>query len=381
MGPGHRRLRPLAFVVAFVAWVGTCGAEDAIRRTIEDILAQDVRELSAACGQVEFHSVPESQLHPPNGDGPTPVDVSTFVLGIDTIDAVTGSFRFEGFMSLVWCDPRTAFDPVATGEDLRFFGLESRLDLEGRLWWPEVFLPTRIGSAEASGQYVVTYPDGTVHLALKINTRMSARFDYNDFPLDRQTMVIPLQSHTYRADGVELRAPLDRSGFDTEFEIPEWTVVASDARVVERPVADGGPPFLRYQGEIVIERKYGYYVWKVLIPILIIMCVSWSVFWMSRDVLAQRQRQASTALLTIVAFQFVAAGFLPRVPYLTLMDTIILWSFCVIAMALPLNVRNIRGMREDAAVGLRRDRLWRKLYPAIYGAGLALIFLWHFLRN
>lgn len=111
------------------------------------------------------------------------------------------------------------------------------------------------------------------------------------------------------------------------------------------------------------------------------MTVSWSVFWMTRDVLAQRQRQASTALLTIVAFQFVAAGFLPRVPYLTLMDAIILWSFCVIALTLPLNVRSIRGMRQEAAIGLRRDRRWRVLYPAVYLGGLALIFLWHFLRS
>jgi hypothetical protein len=98
---------------------------------------------------------------------------------------------------------------------------------------------------------------------------------------------------------------------------------------------------------------------------------------MSRDVLAQRQRQAATGVLTLVAFQFVAAATVPRVSYLTLMDAIFLWSFIAAASALFFNVKHARRYRRDKDSGLRADRRMRWLYPVGYVVGLAGIILLH----
>ena len=42
---------------------------------------------------------------------------------------------------------------------------------------------------------------------------------------------------------------------------------------------------------------------------------------------------------------------------------------------LLLNSWNVHGFRQDPELGLRRDRLWRWLYPVVYSAGVAISFL------
>jgi hypothetical protein len=133
----------------------------------------------------------------------------------------------------------------------------------------------------------------------------------------------------------------------------------------------------RFVMKIDVERQVGYYVWKIFIPVLIIVAIPWSCFWMSRDVLAQKQRQAATGVLTLVAFQFVAAATVPRVSYITLMDAIFLWSFIAAASALFFNVKHTRRYRRDKDSGLRADRRMRWLYPVGYIVGLTGIILIH----
>ena len=96
---------------------------------------------------------------------------------------------------------------------------------------------------------------------------------------------------------------------------------------------------------------------------------------MSHDALAQRQRQSATAILTLIAFQFVASYDLPRVAYLTLIDKIFVWSLLCISITLVTNVLHKRRYRLDEQRGVNSDRMFRWLFPAIYAAGMILFFL------
>lgn len=350
--------------------------------TLYDVLAADARDSPSGCPSVEFDDslspVPSaSAATPPNPAGVTPVDLSMFVLAIDEIDTRTNSFRFEAYATLVWCDPRVGFDPAEAGTDRRVRFADKAMEQLGSMWWPGVFQPAQLGEPELSNQQLVVHADGTVRVSVKINSRVIARYDFSDFPLDHQTLRIVVQPSLLREDQLGLRANERLTGFDQGFEIPEWKVLGAATRMDRAPTADGSDGFRRVVFEIEIGRKVGFYVWKIGLPLLLIVGVSWSVFWMTRDVLAQRQRQAATGLLTLVAYQFVAFSDVPRVSYLTLLDTLFLWSFVVVASTLALNVVNIRRFREDPARGLRADRRWRWLYPSIYLAGIAVILLRH----
>ena len=66
-------------------------------------------------------------------------------------------------------------------------------------------------------------------------------------------------------------------------------------------------------------RKPGFYLWKVLLPLIVIVALSWSVFWVPDERFAQRSRITATGVLTVVAYQFGFGADRPRIGYLTLM--------------------------------------------------------------
>jgi hypothetical protein len=94
---------------------------------------------------------------------------------------------------------------------------------------------------------------------------------------------------------------------------------------------------------------------------------------MTRDGLAQRQRQSATAVLSLVAYQFVAGAILPRVSYLTLMDGVFLLSYLFVAATLYTLILNKRRHRRDEQLGLRADRVGRVVFPCVYLGGILLI--------
>ena len=53
-------------------------------------------------------------------------------------------------------------------------------------------------------------------------------------------------------------------------------------------------------------------------PLVLIVSISWSVFWMIGECLSCRMGIALTGILTVVAYQFATAKSLPNVAYFTL---------------------------------------------------------------
>jgi hypothetical protein len=364
-----------AFLLAAGAWgiaPGGARADETIEPLrLGDILSRDPLQAPAACANVSYGSGPPggaAATLPPNPDGPTRVDVALFVVAVDEIDSAANSFRFEGYGGLIWCDPRQAFDaPAAGGEVRRTEGEEVARAIRG-IWWPGLMLPTQLGQPDLANQTLEVHSDGTIEFSAKFNSRMIARYDFRRFPLDTQRLDIVIQVGRPDAGAIVIGQAPGRVGLGREFDIPEWEVTGYSIDVApdERPA--------RFTMTLAIGREVGYYLWKILLPLIIIVCVAWSTFWMTRDVLAQRQRQSGTAILTVVAFQFIAAADLPRVAYLTLMDLAILWTYLIIGGTLLTNIVNNRRFRAGEALGVQGDRIGRRYYLIIYLLGILAVF-------
>ena len=63
--------------------------------------------------------------------------------------------------------------------------------------------------------------------------------------------------------------------------------------------------------ELEVERKSGYYLFKIIIPILLILAVCWSSIWID-----QRERVKTyltiVCLLSLIAYNFVIDNELPK---------------------------------------------------------------------
>ena len=72
-----------------------------------------------------------------------------------------------------------------------------------------------------------------------------------------------------------------------------------------------------------IERKSGYYVFKIILPIILILMVCWSVVWIDPKELESRLTITIVCLLSLIAYNFVIDKDLPKLEYFTVLDWII----------------------------------------------------------
>ena len=86
--------------------------------------------------------------------------------------------------------------------------------------------------------------------------------------------------------------------------------------------------------ELIIEvkRNSAHYLFKIIIPVFLILCVAWSVLWIPTYKLDARLTTSIVALLSLIAYNFVFEGDIPKLDYLTDLDKFILLSyiFCCI---------------------------------------------------
>ena len=90
--------------------------------------------------------------------------------------------------------------------------------------------------------------------------------------------------------------------------------------------------------EIIIERNWSHYVWKIMLPVFLILCVAWYVLWIPTEKYEARLNTSIIALLALIAYNFVFQDDIPKLEYLTDMDRFILLSyiFCCIPVFLSI---------------------------------------------
>jgi hypothetical protein len=128
--------------------------------------------------------------------------------------------------------------------------------------------------------------------------------------------------------------------------------------------------------QLSIRRKSAFYVWKVILPLLLMVILSWAVFWIEANDVATQVQIAVTTVLTIIAFAFAISGSLPRVPYLTFIDvfflTCNLFVFIAIAELMSVHVSH-RTRGTDIAERIRRHARW--LVPIAFLVSNALVLI------
>jgi len=65
--------------------------------------------------------------------------------------------------------------------------------------------------------------------------------------------------------------------------------------------------------EITLSRQSSNFIWQVISPLIVLVLLMWAVFWLDVDNLSERLNLALIGVLTIVAYQFLIDGTMPRI--------------------------------------------------------------------
>ena len=113
--------------------------------------------------------------------------------------------------------------------------------------------------------------------------------------------------------------------------------------------------------EIIIERNYEHYVWKIMFPVFLILCVAWYVLWIPTEKYEARLNTSIIALLALIAYNFVFQDDIPKLEYLTDMDWFILLSyiFCLIPVFLSIAFSKFISKNQKKVMEINRKiKIW-----------------------
>jgi len=115
------------------------------------------------------------------------------------------------------------------------------------------------------------------------------------------------------------------------------------------------------------DRRAGYFIGKVIIPLLLIVAMSWVVFWIDPKAFGTMISVAITAMLTLIAYRFAVGANLPKVDYMTRLDLFILGSSIMVFTSLIQVLITSHFANSDRLALARNIDLWcRWLYPLLF---------------
>jgi len=183
-------------------------------------------------------------------------------------------------------------------------------------------------------------------------------FNFEKFPFDKQKLIINVTSGIRSSSDKTLikfaedtaavtfitpenGAFLGLNNFMKKNYLKEWSVESVDIKskeIIDKNFYDKDlkKNIIHNENtinlEINIKREFKHYIYKIIIPVFLILCVAWFVLWIPTKHFETRLTTSMVALLSLIAYNFVFADDIPKLQYLTSLDKYILLSyvFCCI---------------------------------------------------
>jgi len=317
--------------------------------------------------------------------GPEPVDVEVGLFLVDVVDINEDeqTFEIEAILTMRWDDPRLAFDPAEIGTEERVYQGDYQFAEIFDGWWPQLVLRNESGRYERQGVVLRVGPGGSVEYVEELQAVAEARMDLRRIPFDRQRFVVSFEVLGFDASRVRLRPAPGRTGFG-ESTLSQWRldgVEASTSLADPAYLGDAGQSVSAITFAFPATRSPRFLLRLIVFPIMILVALTWSVFWMDRESLGSRMDISFIGILTVVAFQIVVSDRLPRISYFTIMSTFMYVTYLTLAASVIVNLRvSFLDRKGDATRGNRLDRTCRWLFPLGYLAALGVSVGYFFLR-
>ncbi|WP_424984960.1 hypothetical protein [Microbulbifer sp. S227A] len=304
-----------------------------------------------------------TDVRPGPADGPTEVTVGTYVVDLRGIDDVEQTITLDIALRMRWTDPR-----LADWEGCRLALAD--------IWYPMLFLRN-------SGRIFMRWPQtvsveegGQVTYLQRGAGTFSSYHSLRTFPFDVQDISLRFFPLNWTKPKVSLVADPEYSGIAPVLNISDWQVLDYATVVGAQTLETTGKTHATYDMVLTLKRYSGYYVHKIMLPIALIVIMSWMVFWIDAREFGTQLGLSATAVLTMIAFIFATTNLLPRLGYFTLLDRYIavatVFVFAALLQCLATGYLATQGRKGTAH---RIDVLSRIVFPVVF-TGLCITFFW-----
>jgi len=217
-----------------------------------------------------------------------------------------------------------------------------------------------------------SYDDGKTWQSYTIEgvAKIRSKFDFSKFPFDKQKLHIEYNNHdlvmqNFEEDTLFLINPNTKVFENLDYYkdsnyLQEWKV--KNAHVFsEYEISPNNFFFDTLTLVLEVERNSNYYIYKIILPVLLILGVAWCVLWIPTDEIESRLTTSIVALLSLIAYNFVFQDAIPKLDILTSLDKFILlsYTFCTIPIFTTIFLsRFVERKRKLASIRNRRIRIF-----------------------
>ena len=303
---------------------------------------------------INSSAIAQEVTRPEKEKGPTEVAMEVFVLDIDEIDTAGQNFTANVFYRATWYDPR-----------LKNLDTEKIRKPLNEIWYPPFQFINQQRLFPTFPEIADVYPSGKVVYKQRIWGSFSQPLELQNFPFDKQTFNINFATSGYDKDEIRFISPEESvSGIAPRFSVADWKITGWEA---SSKTSDVIPDIGYYVMTITATRRVGYFILQVIIPLCLIVIMSWSVFWIDPKQTGTQIGVATTAILTLIAYRFMVGNELPRFSYLTRLDCFTLAStILVFASLIEVIITSRLAMNDKLSQARAIDNWARWIFPAIF---------------
>jgi hypothetical protein len=306
-----------------------------------------------------------------------PIEVKTAIQleQLTGVDQKQASFGVIASLWMAWTDPSLAFSPESCQCNLKTFNsIDEFVQAEGDKF-PDFSFRNLRDDLSGQNQIVAVSPDGSATYFGRFGATLSApELDLRKYPFDTQTLSIEIDS--INSDDKYVFTDWGKSNASDHLGNEEWDIIkfSTNASKIDVPQINAMNSCFLFNS--LVQRHTDYYIFRIFIPILLIIILTWLTFFLHKDYM-KRIEIVGANLLLFIAFNFTVAADLPKLGYLTFLDRIMISTFVMTAVIFAYNVYlRWLDMNEKKELAEKLDKLMIWIYPSTYIIGfiLALIF-------
>jgi hypothetical protein len=219
--------------------------------------------------------------------------------------------------------------------------------------------------------------DGRCLRSRRMRSTVRAEYNLRRFPFDEQKLTLELSDNEFTSKELEYDAKPYAIAFDDHVrELANW-------KIHSEPNFERGPRTFRWERgaptydygtfSFEVRRHVTFHLFKYFLPLLVIVALAFSVFWIDADDLGAPATIGITCLLAAIAFQFAEASSLPEVSYLTLADRVYVVCYVAIGSSLIQSIyTNNLGRRDHRERAIKLEHRCRIVFPIATVIALAV---------
>ncbi|HQY19700.1 MAG TPA: hypothetical protein PLX80_02515 [Ignavibacteria bacterium] len=311
------------------------------------------------CNEIKASYTLKSQdlITSPYPDGKNIVYISLILNNISEVNASSQLIKADIVMTARWFDPRLKHNKKG-----------GRLEDPQKIWGPFLTFSNRLNISKSFPEQVTIHEDGTVFYTQRIFGDFTQNLNFREFPFDTQNFVLRLIEISFNSNEISLEPdPEIRSGVGKNISLSDWKIVNWELSKSEYSIIEDSQKLPSLVFNITAQRESGFYLLIFAIPLILIIMMSWIVFWLPPNLSASQISVATTSMLTLIAYRFIVTSYLPRISYLTRMDIFILGSSILIFMTLVLAASSSNLTQKGKGdLAKKYDKRFRWIFPLLY---------------